>query len=253
MRRLPDRLSMPKLETQAAGNYTFEAQGRDWIAGGKLDDSIVEGARFAPGTLLAMQSRNRQLSYSANGNVEWLNPRRFAAPLKSAWLDRFSGSLTGAFTFTGSGRTVDDLVLNTNALLVDSTLAGARFPSATVDFQMGAREIRAKFTGPFEALPGSLFSERKELADTTLNGSADMAVALTVPKTGPTELLNVSGTAAFTKSTIAGMAIDSGQATGSFARTQEHQGLVLRSRSESKSWGARLVRRPGERSIEVSL
>jgi autotransporter translocation and assembly factor TamB len=219
MRRLPDRLSMPKLETQAAGTYTFEAQGRDWSAGGKLDDSNVEGAHFIPGTVLGMQSRNRELSYSASGNVEWLNPRRFAAPLKIAWLDddRFNGSLTGGFTFSGSGRTVDDLVLNTNASLVDSTLAGARFPSAAVDFQMAAREIRAKFTGPFEELPGSLFSDRKELAETTLNGSADMAVALTVPKAGPTELLNVSGTTALTKSTIAGMAIDSGQATGSFA------------------------------------
>ena len=61
---------------------------------------------------------------------------------KSSWLDddRFNGSLTGALTFTGSGRTVDDLVLNTNASLVDSTLAGARFPSATVEFQMRARE-----------------------------------------------------------------------------------------------------------------
>ena len=166
-----------------------------------------------------MQSRNRQLSYSASGNVAWLNPRRFAAPLEVTWLDddRFNGSLTGAFTFTGSGRTVDDLVLNTQASLVDSTLAGARFPSATVDFQMAAREIRAKFTGPFEELPGSLFTDRKELAGTTLNGSADMAVALTVPKVGPTELLNVSGTAALKKSTIAGMAIDSGQVTGSFA------------------------------------
>ena len=97
-----------------------------------------------------MQSRNRQLSYSASGNIEWLNPRRFAAPLDVKWLDddRFNGSLNGAFTFTGSGRTIDDLVLNTNASLVDSTLAGARFPSATVDFQMAAREIHAKFTAP---------------------------------------------------------------------------------------------------------
>ncbi len=180
---------------------------------------MVEGARFAPGTLLAMQSRNRQLSYSASGNVEWLNPRRFAAPLEVKWLDddRFNGSLNGAFTFTGSGRTTDELVLNTQASLVNSTLAGARFPSATVDFQMAAREIHAKFSGPFEELPGSLFTDRKELAGTTLNGSADMAVALTVPKVGPTELLNVNGTAVLKESTIAGMAIDSGQATGSFA------------------------------------
>ena len=230
MRRLPDRLSMPKLETQAAGNYSFEAQGRDWTGTGVLTDSIVEGARFESGMQLGIESRNRQLSYSASGNVAWLNPRRFAAPLKVAWLDddRFNGSVTGAFTFTGSGRAVDELVLNTNASLVDSTLAGARFPSATVDFQMAAREIRAKFTGPFDELPGSLFSARKELAGTTLNGSADMAVALTVPKVGPTELLDVSGTATLTKSTIAGMAIDSAQVTGSFANdTADIKELIL--------------------------
>jgi hypothetical protein len=230
MRRLPDRLSMPKLETQAAGDYSFEAQGRDWTGAGTLADSIVEGARFESGMQLGIESRNRQLSYSASGNVAWLNPRRFAAPLEVKWLDddRFTGSLTGALTFTGSGRTVDDLVLNTNASLVDSTLAGARFPSANVDFQMAAREIRAKFSGAFEDLPGSLFTERKELSGTTLNGSADMAVALTVPKVGPTELLDVNGTATLQKSTIAGMAIDSGQATGSFANnTADIKELVL--------------------------
>ncbi len=230
MRQLPDRLSMPKLDTQAAGNYAFEAERGNWTGTGTLTESIVEGARFESGMQLGIGSRDRQLSYSASGNVAWLNPRRFAAPLEVKWLDddRFNGALTGAFTFTGSGRTVDELVLNTNASLVDSTLAGARFPSATVDFQMAAREIRAKFTGPFEELPGSLFTARKELAGTTLNGSADMAVGLTIPKVGPTELGDVSGTATLAKSTLAGVAIDSGQVTGSFANdTADINELVL--------------------------
>ena len=130
MRRLPDRLSMPKLETQAAGNYTFEAQGRDWTGTGTLADSSVEGARFESGMHLGIESRDRQLSYSASGNVAWLNPRRFAAPLEVKWLDddRFNGSLTGAFTFTGSGRTIDELVLNTNASLVGLDACGRTVP-----------------------------------------------------------------------------------------------------------------------------
>ena len=115
MRRLPGKLSMPPLETQAAGNYSFEAQGRNWAGKATLNESVVEGARFDSGTVLGIESRDRELSYSASGNVAWLNPRRFAAPLEIDWLDddRLDGSLTGAFTFTGSGRTVDDLVLNT--------------------------------------------------------------------------------------------------------------------------------------------
>jgi len=219
MRRLPGKLSMPPLETQAAGNYSFEAQGPNWTGKATLNESVVEGARFDSGTVLGIESRNRELSYSASGNVAWLNPRRFAAPLEIDWLDdsRLDGTLSGSLNFTGSGRTVDDLVLNTTASLVDSTLGGARFPSAAVDFKMAAREIRATFAGPFEELPGSLFTERKELAGTTLNGSADMSVALTVPKVGPTELLDLNGTASLKESTIAGIAIETGQVTGSFA------------------------------------
>ena len=230
VRRLPEKLSMPPLETQAAGEYSFEARGRNWSGKAILDESIVEGARFDTGTVLGIESRDRELTYSASGNVGSLNPRRFAAPLEIEWLDdsRFEGSLAGAFTFTGGGRTVDDLVLNTSASLADSTLAGARFPSANVEFEMAAREIRAKFAGAFDQLPGSLFTERKEIEGTTLNGSADMAVALSVPKTGSTELLDLNGTATLEQSTIAGMPIDSGQVLGSFAnQTADIKELVL--------------------------
>jgi len=219
MRRLPDRLDMPKLETQAAGQYQFEAAGRDWSGSADLQDSIVEGARFGKGTLMSIRSRNSALSYSASGNVAWLNPRRFAAPLDVTWLDddRFAGSLTGTFTFEGSGRTTDDLVMQTRAALVDSTLAGARFPRADVDVQMANREIRTTFAGSFEELPGTLFTDRQELADTTLNGSADMRVSLAIPKVGPVEILDTNGTTSLTASTVAGMAIDSAQVIGAFA------------------------------------
>ena len=49
MRRLPEKLAMPKLETQAAGNYSFEAQGRNWKGTGTLSDSVVEGAQLRVG------------------------------------------------------------------------------------------------------------------------------------------------------------------------------------------------------------
>jgi hypothetical protein len=230
MRRLPARLTVPKLETQAAGMYHFEAAGRNWSGSGELTESTVEGARFGDGTLFAIESRNRALSYSASGNVASLDPRRFAGPLEVQWLDddRLSGSLTGTFTFEGSGRAVDDLVLNTTALLEDSTLAGARFPRADVEFQMAGREIRAGFDGQFGDVPGTLFTDRKELADTTLNGSADMSVRLTIPETGPTELLGVDGTATLEPSTIAGLAIESGQVDASLSnRIANVEQLVL--------------------------
>jgi hypothetical protein len=219
MRRLPAKLGMPKLETVAAGQYQFEATGPNWRANGTLSDSMVEGAHFGAGTLLAMESQNRALHYSASGNVAALNPRRFASPLDIQWLDddRLAGSLTGSFTFDGSGRTVDGLVLHTTASLVDSSLAGGRFPSAQVGFDMANRQMHTTFAGMFERVPGSLFSTRPELADSVLNGSADVAVALSIPSVGPVELLELTGSTTLGPSTIAGVAVDKGHATGAYA------------------------------------
>lgn len=219
MRRLPVKLAVPKLETVAAGQYQFEAAGPDWRAGGTLADSMVEGAHFGAGTLLAMDSQNRILHYSASGNVAGLNPRRFAAPLDVKWLDddRFAGSLNGSFTFDGSGRTVDELVLHTTASLGDSALAGANFPNAQVAFDMSNRQMRSTFAGAFARVPGSLFTTRPELADSVLNGSADVAIALSIPSAGPVELQEVAGSTTLGSSTIAGIAIDKGQATGAYA------------------------------------
>ena len=219
MGRLPARLAMPKLDTQAAGRYEFEATGRDWRGAGELNESTVEGARFGEGTLLGIESRSRALSYSASGNIAWLNPRRFAAPLDVKWLDdqRFSGSLTGSFAFEGSGRNIDDLVLKTTASLVDSTLAGARFKAAAVDFEMADREIRATFAGPFEEVPGTLFTDRKQLADTTLNGTADVKVRFTVPANAPVEFLEANGSTKLGPSTVAGLAVESAQVTANWA------------------------------------
>jgi hypothetical protein len=219
MRRLPARLSMPPLDTQAAGQYKFEAAGPNWQASGTLDDSIAEGAHFSAGTQLAMDSQSGALHYSANGNVAGLNPRRFAAPLNVTWLDddRFVGSLTGSFTFDGTGRTTDTLVLHTTASLVDSGLAGARFPNAQVGFDMANRQLHTTFAGGFNSLPGSLFSAKPELADSVLNGTADVAVALAIPSVGPVELQELSGTTTLGSSTVAGIAVDHAHATAAYA------------------------------------
>jgi hypothetical protein len=219
MRRLPAKLSMPKLDTQAAGQYTFEAAGANWQAHGTLDNSIVEGAHFSAGTELAMDSQRGALHYSATGNVTGLNPRRFAAPLNVTWLDddRLVGSLTGSLTFDGSGRTTDTLVLHTTAALIDSTLAGARFPSAQVSLEMAGRQLDTTFAGSFERVPGSLFTTKPELADSVLNGTADVALSLAIPSVGPVEFDALSGTATLAPSTLAGIAIDKAHATAAYA------------------------------------
>jgi autotransporter translocation and assembly factor TamB len=219
MRRLPPSLAMPKLDTVTAGQYQFESTGRDWSGRGTLSDSVVEGARIGPGTILEIDSHNSALHYAATGTVAGLDPHRFALPFDLSWLadDRFRGRLTGAFTFNGSGRTVDQLVMNTTADLTDSILAGAHFPQAHAAMNMSGRRLSSDFAGTFERLSGSLFTASAELADATLNGSADMGVTMAIPAVGPVQLDGLHGTATLASSTIAGLAVDSGQVAGTFA------------------------------------
>lgn len=219
MRRLPPGLSMPKLDTVAAGRYQFQSAGGDWSGGATLSDSIVEGARIGPGTVLEIGSHDGALRYSAAGMVAGLDPHRFASPVDISWLadDRFRGLVTGAFTFSGSGRAVDHLVMNTTADLTDSILAGARFPQAHLTMEMSRRRLSSTFAGTFERLPGSLLTATPELADTTLNGSADMGVTMAIPAAGPVQLESVNGTVTLAPSTMAGLAVDKGQFTGTYA------------------------------------
>jgi hypothetical protein len=179
----------------------------------------VEGARFGAGTTFEIDSTDRELHYSGTGTVAGLNPQRFSLPLDISWLadDRVRGLLTGAFTFDGRGRTVDSLVLNTTADLENSTMAGASFPTAHVTMQMSDRTLDTAFAGSFEHLPGSLFVAKPELADSTLNGTADMRVTVVIPEVEPAKLEALSGTATLAPSTMAGLAVEKGQVDLTYA------------------------------------
>jgi autotransporter translocation and assembly factor TamB len=219
MRRLPAILAMPKLNTVAAGDYQVVSNGTDWLGTGTLDESTVEGGRFGRGTTFALGSTGGVLHYASTGTVADLDPQRVALPLDVTWLadDRFRGLLTGSFTFEGSGRTVDSLVLSTTADLTDSTMAGAGFSRAHVTMEMRDRTLSSTFAGAFERLPASLFTTAPALADSMLNGSADMRITLSLPEVDPTKLVALQGTAAITPSTISGIAIETGEVDLSYA------------------------------------
>ena len=190
-RRVSVRGERPRLARRAARSTSRSSKARDFGDGHVARDGFAE-----PGA-----------HYSASGQRRRLNPRRFAAPLDMTWLDdeRFGGSLTGSFTFDGSGRTVDDLVLHTTASLADSTLAGARFPSARRRFEMANREMRATFAGPFEHLPGSLFTDEARARRFDAQRHRGLPSRLADPENRTGRVHEASGTTTLTPSTIAGM------------------------------------------------
>ena len=83
--------------------------------------------------------------------------------------------------------------------------------------QMSDRTLATTFAGAFEQLPGSLFVAKPELADSTLNGTADMSVTVAIPAVEPAKLEALTGTATLAPSTLAGLAVDKGQVDVTYA------------------------------------
>jgi TamB, inner membrane protein subunit of TAM complex len=218
MRKLPGNLALPKLATTAAGEYEFKSTGRNWSGSGTLLDSTIEDAHVLPGTVFEIDAQDGVLHYSASGSVETLNPYRFALPFDITWLadDRFRGLVTGKFSFEGSGRTVDSLVLNTTADVTESELAGARVPQAHVTMQMKDRVLASTFSGAFDHLPGTLLATRPELADSLLNGTADTTITISIPAVGPVVLETLKGTTTLNASTVAGLGVDQAEIVGAY-------------------------------------
>src|SRR5204863_3298790 len=121
--------------------------------------------------------------------------------------------------------------------------------------QMSGRTLDTTFAGTFEHLPGSLLTSKAELADSTLNGSADMRVKVAIPEIEPATLETLSGTATLTPSTIAGLAVDKGQVDLTYANDlADIRQLTLTGPSiEATAKGALAIGDTGQSNLQYDI
>ena len=109
---------------------------------------------------------------------------------------------------SGSGRTLDELRLDVDAMLMDSAALGGRLPQLDVNLQLADRRLMTALKGSFEGIDLSpLVPQIPE--DTALTGSTDATVVLAqVGAPLMPDAIEATGRLSLIKSTIGGVAIE---------------------------------------------
>ncbi|MDQ3068988.1 MAG: translocation/assembly module TamB domain-containing protein [Acidobacteriota bacterium] len=211
LRTLPVTVPVPRLVTDlhaTAYRMKYDAGGFDGEA--VLAPSVVEGARFAAGTIGHFTTRGGVIRYDAKGDVTDLDLVRYGRVLEMPWLadPRLAGRVNGAFEIEGRGDTLENLALAAKGTLRDSTIFGGELPALTFDATILERRLTFDADGRFRGFDGAALSglpAYKGLLSGIVKGRleiADLTKDLTL------DAVAFDGLAALEASTIGGLRID---------------------------------------------
>jgi autotransporter translocation and assembly factor TamB len=126
LRKLPQRFSIPAMESVLAGSYDTVVGPRASRVHAVLEPSVLLGARIAAGATGHVDTAVPGIAYSFHGAVSDIDPDRFKpfVPVWSDVLDRVHGRLNAAIELDARGTRLDDLSLKLQATLTDSIVCG---------------------------------------------------------------------------------------------------------------------------------
>jgi autotransporter translocation and assembly factor TamB len=210
LRRVPRKLQVPQLASRLAGRYELNYGPGAWSASMVMNDSLVEGAQIGAGAVAHAAMRAGTPTYDFKGRVARLDLQRLAGPLQLATLreSRFKSQISGFVDMTGSGRNLDQLALQANATLDDSTIGPTRLPGSQVAAQIASRRLVVDFSGSFEHVSEVWLGTPKTPMD--LNGSTPAARLVIEDLRAPVsvETLSVEGNVTLERSKLQGYDVD---------------------------------------------
>jgi autotransporter translocation and assembly factor TamB len=237
LRRLPERFSVPAMDSVLAGSYDTVISRRAWQGHVVLDPSVVLGARIAGGATGHVDTAVPGIAYSFQGTLSEIDPDR-VKPFVPAWSDalaRVHGRLNAAVDLTARGTDLETASLKLQTTLTDSVVcvnavgcpgdgpsAATRIDRLDAAVALDAGRLVADVKGDVRSLStASLGFERP--ADTTGDGHIDTHVVIADVR-APLSVESVEGSvrAAFGNASILGLRIDEAtvdaEVTGGLAR-----------------------------------
>jgi hypothetical protein len=217
LRRLPESIPIPDLDTRIETDYTVSGHGRDFSGKASLSDSVVEGAQLAAGTTGYFETRNRAFTYGASGRIAGLDLPRLGRALDVETLTdpRFAGTVNGTFTVDASGRSVRDLELTAKGQLADTTLLGAEMDDMAVAATISGGRLTADLRGAFTSLEPEFVSGSPTVTG-VVNGRVDGRAVIRDLTDISLDDVGFDGRIDLTPSTVAGVELTSTHVVGNF-------------------------------------
>ena len=216
LRRVPTAVPVPHVESLLTFDYDITGQFSDpFITGGAtFAQSQFLGATVGAGTVGTIDTSQKPLHYSGDGDVDGVNLHRFGEGLDVAWLQepRYLGTLSGHFRVDGSGSDRATLALKGGGRLARADLFKGTLSDADVSIEIADGTLSASYDGALAGIdPAVPFADPR--LEATLTGSGRVSATVRDLLTRPTTLADydVQGTLAVRSSVVRDFHVDTAQ------------------------------------------
>src|SRR3954465_973370 len=218
LRRVPATVPVPRVESLLTFDYDVNGRfAEPFIVGhATFAPSEFLGARIGDGTVGSIDTQQKLVRYSGDGEIDGINLRRFGEGLDVAWLQqpRYAGTIAGHFHVDGSGTSVATLALTGGGRLSRGDLFKGTLSDADVSIAIDRGTLRASYDGRLARIDPSIpFGNPAIEASLTGTGTVTATVRDLLTRTVTLDDYDVAGTLTLQPSRIRDLRLDTGAIT----------------------------------------
>jgi autotransporter translocation and assembly factor TamB len=216
LRNIPATVPVPRVESQLT--FAYDVQGtftQPFIIGqAKFEPSTYLGATIGDGTVGSIDTQQRPLRYSGEGDVAGADLHRFGAGLDVAWLrdPRYDGTITGHFRVDGTGTDRATMTMTASGRLAKATLFHGTLRDADVSMRIEGGGLQAGYDGRFEGIdPAIPFADPRWKASLSGTGAMTATVRDLLIRDVTLDDYDVTGSLQLASSTVRDIAFNRGR------------------------------------------
>src|SRR3954471_3598631 len=181
LRRVPATVPVPRVESLLTFDYDVNGRfAEPFIVGhATFAPSEFLGARIGDGTVGSIDTQQRPVRYSGDGEIDAINLRRFGEGLDVGWLQqpRYAGTIAGHFNVDGSGTSIATLALTGGGRLSRGDRFNGTLSDADVSIAIDRGTLRASYDGRLARIDPSIPFENPAI-ESSLTGTGKMTATV---------------------------------------------------------------------------
>jgi hypothetical protein len=213
LRRVPAAVPVPRVQSLLTFDYDISGRFSDpyIIGGATFAQSQFLGATVGAGTVGSIDTLQKPLHFTGDGDIDNVNLRVFGEGLAVQWLQepRYAGTVSGHFQVTGTG-TDRTLTLTGGGRLTRAELFSGTLSDADVSIGLDGGTLHASFDGRFATIdPAVPFMDPRLKSSLTGTGRVTATVRDLLLRPVSLPDYDVRGTLSLAPSTIRDVPIES--------------------------------------------
>jgi hypothetical protein len=213
LRRIPATVPVPRVESLLTFDYDVTGRFADPFIAGHATFARSEflGATVGDGTVGSIDTQQKPVHYSGDGEVDRINLQRFGEGLDVGWLQqpRYGGTLSGHFHVDGAGTAAATLALTGGGHLARAELFSGTLSDAEVSIALADGTLRASYDGRLDAIDPSIpFVDPRLESSLSGRGTVTATVRGLLTRTVALADYDIAGTLALASSRVRDLRLD---------------------------------------------